>query len=131
MKKFYLFILFVLSHSYFCIAQQNQEQTIQVLKMAFITKEINLTPEEAQSFWPVYNKYFAEIKKARADNPNDELAFEEKVVNIRKKYQGDFKSILKDNFRVNKVFTAENNYRQLLRNELIRRQQLRRGGHPY
>ena len=34
-------------------------------KIAFITMELNISPEEAQSFWPVYNKVEKEIDQAR------------------------------------------------------------------
>ena len=30
-------------------------------KIAFLTVELNLTPEEAQAFWPVYNQVCAEF----------------------------------------------------------------------
>ncbi|GAB4137933.1 MAG: hypothetical protein Fur0041_12790 [Bacteroidia bacterium] len=32
-------------------------ERVQSLKVAFITKYLSLTPEEAQLFWPVYNEY--------------------------------------------------------------------------
>ena len=35
-------------------------EKIQAEKIAFITTELDLTPEEAQVFWPVYNKYWKE-----------------------------------------------------------------------
>ena len=34
-------------------------------KIAFITRELDLTEEEAQKFWPVYNKYEAEREEHR------------------------------------------------------------------
>lgn len=34
-------------------------------KIAFLTVELNITPEEAQSFWPVYNKVEKELDQAR------------------------------------------------------------------
>jgi len=37
-------------------AEQRKEK-IEALKIAYITKELSLTPEEAQVFWPVYNEY--------------------------------------------------------------------------
>lgn len=37
-------------------AQQRAEK-IKAMKVAFITQRLNLTPEEAQVFWPIYNKY--------------------------------------------------------------------------
>ena len=36
-------------------------------KIAFFTMELNITPEEAQVFWPVYNKVEKEIDQARHD----------------------------------------------------------------
>lgn len=30
---------------------------IKAMKVAFITQELNMTPQIAQKFWPVYNKY--------------------------------------------------------------------------
>lgn len=34
-------------------------------KIAFLTMELNITPEEAQTFWPVYNKVEKELDQAR------------------------------------------------------------------
>lgn len=32
-------------------------ERVQALKVAFLTKHLNLTPAEAQKFWPIYNEY--------------------------------------------------------------------------
>lgn len=37
---------------------------VESLKIAFITKELALTPQESQAFWPVYNQH-QEKEKAR------------------------------------------------------------------
>lgn len=34
-------------------------------KIAFLTVELNITPQEAQVFWPVYNKINKELDEAR------------------------------------------------------------------
>lgn len=34
-------------------------------KIAFLTVELNITPEEAQTFWPVYNKVEKELDQSR------------------------------------------------------------------
>ena len=36
-------------------------------KVAFLTVELNLSPEEAQVFWPVYNKVQKDIDQARGE----------------------------------------------------------------
>lgn len=37
-------------------------------RIAFFTSEIDLTPEEAQLFWPVYNKYLKECQRAHVQS---------------------------------------------------------------
>lgn len=37
---------------------------LQSEKIAFFTTEIQLTPQEAASFWPVYNQYWADRQRA-------------------------------------------------------------------
>lgn len=50
--------------------KQNEEQRkkewerLQSEKIAFITTELDLSPEEAQLFWPVYNQYGKEARAA-------------------------------------------------------------------
>jgi Skp family chaperone for outer membrane proteins len=128
MKKIVFIFSFLFFHAYFCNAQPpSRTDRIEAIKMAFITREVNLTPREAQRFWPVYNSYSNEINRARQEYPNDVVAFEDRVVNIRKRYQNEFRRVLNNNDeRVNQVFTVENNYNDLLRNELQKRQQMRR-----
>jgi hypothetical protein len=126
MKKKYTLLLFLLFYGYFCHAQPpgDDGNRIEVIKMAYITRELNLTPQEAQNFWPVYNNYVNEIKQARSQYPDDEIAFEKKVVEIKERYQGDFKRVLgNDNQRVNKVYTTERQFNNTLRSELKNRQQ--------
>jgi len=39
-------------------SQERQDwDKIKSLKIAFITQRLNLTPKEAQSFWPIYNEH--------------------------------------------------------------------------
>ncbi|MBQ4914810.1 hypothetical protein J8L85_10210 [Maribacter sp. MMG018] len=45
-----LLLLTVSSYS-----QDKSKERIRTLKVAFITERLDLTPEEAQEFWPVYN----------------------------------------------------------------------------
>lgn len=128
MKKIYISVSFLLMLSYFCIAQPpgSRQDNVEILKTAYITRQLNLSQEEAQLFWPVYNNYFAEVKKARVLFQNDEIKYEEKLVEVRKKYQGDFRKILGSDERVNKLFVVEKNFYELMKNELKKRQQNKR-----
>ncbi len=40
-------------------------ERMEAIKIAYITKELNLTPEESAKFWPVYNKHHEKLKNLR------------------------------------------------------------------
>lgn len=122
MKKIYVLLLFLFFHGYFCMAQQppndNDNQRVEVIKMAYISRELNLSPQEAQNFWPIYNNYQNDIKQARNQYPDNEIEYEKKVVDIKQRYQGNFKKVLgNDGERVNKVYTTDRQFREMIRNE--------------
>ncbi len=102
------------------------KENIEALKVAFMTKHLNLTIDEAQKFWPAYNACFEELKKARQEKKEDILAFEEAALNIRKKYKNDFKKALGSDERVNKAMGADRAFMGMLREEL----ENRKGGKP-
>ena len=52
-------------------------ENVEALKVAFMTKHLNLNVDEAQKFWPAYNACTEELKKARQEKKEDVLAFEE------------------------------------------------------
>ena len=51
--------------------RRNQEQ-IKSLKIAFFTERLNLTPEEATVFWPIYNAH-EKAKEALRDQERQEI----------------------------------------------------------
>jgi len=49
-------------------AQDNRkDERIRSLRVAFITDKLQLTPEESEKFWPIYNEYNRERRKLRGD----------------------------------------------------------------
>ena len=95
---------------------------IQAMEMAFITKELNLSPDEAQKFWPVFNQYRNEIKGvARDKSGNDQLEKQQRMLDLRKKYREDFTRVISQD-RANRVFGAEDEFKTLVRREFQKRQ---------
>lgn len=48
-------------------AQKERQEKVKALKVAFITEQLDLTPAEAQKFWPIYNIFedkMSEIHRA-------------------------------------------------------------------
>ena len=127
MKQLYIIITF-LTVGLFAKAQEEVPQTpekkqqdIEALKVAFISKELDLTPDEAQKFWPVYNQYSKELKSTIKDN-EDVIDRDEKVLNLRKRYRDQFTKVLGPD-RMNRMFNAESKFRQLLIKSLRRQRQ--------
>jgi hypothetical protein len=131
MKQLYISILFLFIVG--CAAAQpapsmdNQKmQNIEALKIAFISKQLELTPDEAQRFWPVYNQYSNEIHGV-VKNDHDVLDRDQKVLDIRKSYKDQFTKIIGPD-RTNHLFEAEGKFRQLLIQAMQRRQSMRQNG---
>ena len=126
MRKLY-FILIFTTITGLSKAQEEQPSEkkladIEALKVAFISKELELTPDEAQKFWPVYNQYSKELKATRVDNP-DVLERDEKILNLRKRYKEQFTKILGPQ-RVNNMYNAESKFNQLLFKAMRRQNRL-------
>ncbi len=62
--KTYITLILSLIIATGAIAQETKEskrEKIKALKVAFITERLELTPDEAQTFWPVYNIYDSRV----------------------------------------------------------------------
>lgn len=125
MKK-YLLILFVMVASFFSVTAKAQDgEKIKALKIAFITQKLQLTPEEAQKFWPIYDQYEREISGLETNDQNaPALQNEEKLLDIRKKYLGSFEKVLGPQ-KTNTLFNAERDFRSILIRRLQNRNQQR------
>lgn len=109
------------------------------MKVGFITQKLNLTTEEAQKFWPVYNRYNDELEKSRKqfrgkvleerkniDNMTekeaekaleDMLAYRTSEVELTRKYTEEFKKVLPAQ-KVVKLFIAEQEFKRELLKQL-------------
>jgi hypothetical protein len=136
MKKLLLILVTVL----FCLwadnslAQMKKRERIEAIKIAFITKRIDLQPEESQNFWPLYNQYQKEIgdlimqRRAARNDPDadaidaldEDLDIEGKIVAVRKKYRKEFAKVLSPE-KINQFYQAERDFREELIKQLKNR----------
>lgn len=123
MKLFSLIIIIIFGSSFFVNAQNDNRgkraEKIEALKIAFITQKLDFTSEEAQRFWPVYNRYENEIKQAISNNKSggDALENEERVLNVKKKYRSEFMKVIGQP-KTNNLFIAEREFRGILMRHL-------------
>lgn len=74
MKKFIIWVLGMTIASTMAFAQRNHDNSqfeeFKSQKISFITEKLNLSPREAQEFWPVYNQFEKEkmeLQKTRRE----------------------------------------------------------------
>jgi hypothetical protein len=68
MKNLLIVCLILSSFSLFAQERESKDekkQRIEAAKVSFITKKLELTPEESKEFWPVVNAMEEEIKSSR------------------------------------------------------------------
>ena len=120
-----------------------KKEKIMAMKVEFITSKLDLTVEEAQKFWPVYNEFVAKMdvlerkrRQKMRENRGKELtdaeinaliAFnfntEQEILDLKREYDKKFKEVLPIQ-KVGKLYAAEEEFKR----EILRR--LRRGGPP-
>jgi hypothetical protein len=106
-------------------AQADKKDELEALRIAFITKQLELTPAEAEKFWPVYNNYQGDLRKMmreQREKKGSELEFEEKVLNLRKQYKPEFTRAISEQ-KFDKMLRVERSWGEMLRKELQRRRE--------
>jgi Spy/CpxP family protein refolding chaperone len=104
---------------------------IEAMRIAFITQRLNLTPEEAQQFWPVFNQFsekMQQIKGSKMDAQLDEMSDadaekmilnefdkESRELELKKEYYQKFKKTLSVR-KIAKLYKAERDFK----NELVK-----------
>ncbi|HSD14249.1 MAG TPA: hypothetical protein VLB74_06350 [Flavobacterium sp.] len=125
--------------STFSFAQPNDEKREQIkqLKVAFITTELNLSKEEAEKFWPIYNTFeekqfemrhekMRNLKKRMDGESVDKMSekeaatllaqmeeTEEKMFQLRKKLSSDLRPVI-GSVKILKLKKAEDDFNRKL-----------------
>jgi hypothetical protein len=136
MKKYLLILTLLLGSFSVAIAQEGgddltRQEKIQALYVAYVTQQLQFTPEEAQKFWPVHAQFANELKGVKSDLP--ELDKQQAFLNIKKKYQENFNRIIGNN-RCERFFRMDGEFKRKLmdrvqkqRNNQQRQRPVRRG----
>lgn len=149
MRNFYtLFILITLSlfcHPPASKAQQGSDSEIKdrirAAEIAYLAQKLDLTPDEAQKFWPLYNQYTKEVEILIAERrkrnkvpqtnlqPADdkELGYERRMLDIKTHYSQEFQKVLPP-AKAGVVFRSEREFRNQLIRTMKDRQARNHGG---
>jgi hypothetical protein len=152
MKRIVIFLLIIICYpAYKSVAQNTNLEKLNNYKIGFFTKRLNLTSEEAEKFWPVYNDYqgqrnliqLEKMKLNRTFNQSESTLTDKQLEEMGDKYVDclvqesalavTFHKKLKTVLPPAKVvmyYQAENQYKAQLLNELQnqrQQQKLRQG----
>lgn len=147
MKKILLLSLLITALSFGAMAQtetaRNQtEQKVEAQRVAYITNKLELSPQEAQSFWPVYNQYKRDEKQLKRslrrpgsihlmtdveieEYIDDMIDVEEKKVQLMRQYYLDLKKVLPVR-KIANLVKAEREFTQMVVRRMNQRAQNRR-----
>lgn len=112
------------------LAQDNQpgddlakQERIKALYVAYVTQQLQLTPDEAQRFWPVHTQFETDLKAVKNELP--ELIKQQARLDIKKKYQDNFNKIIGTN-RCERFFRMDGEFKR----KLMERVQKQRNNPP-
>ena len=116
-----------------------KRKKIESQKIAFITKALDLSSEEAQVFWPVYNNFSDEMKtikekrrevfsKARENRSSltekeigniidERLIMEQEILDLKVKYNKEFQKVI-SNRQISALYHAEEEFKKELLNRI-------------
>lgn len=140
-KVIVLIMMSLLSSTWVCAQNPNAER-LNAFRIAFFTKKLNLSSQEAEKFWPVYNEFQNEKNKLQVEksslmrlfNQSETTMSDKQITELGDKYCAIIiqESALAVTFhkklqeilppgKVIRVYQAENQYRMQLLNELQER----------
>jgi hypothetical protein len=119
-KKLYPLLFLLISFTFYAQGERTKEkrEQIKAMKVAFLTTELNLSTNEAEKFWPIYNTFddkqfelrhqkmkgfFKKMNNDDLDNLSEKDATallnqiqsnEEELFQLRKKFISNLKDVL-------------------------------------
>jgi hypothetical protein len=119
-------------------------QKMEAVRIGYITKRLDLTTDEAQKFWPIYNECQADLKKLhQANKPSKKIEdmtdaeaeklliaktdMQKKKIELELTYRERFKKVLSTK-KVALLETAEMHFRQQVFSEVRNRHDKSRRG---
>ncbi|MDN5212115.1 hypothetical protein QQ020_08635 [Fulvivirgaceae bacterium BMA12] len=148
MERIIFITILILANSYFACGQKGKaREKIEAARIALITNELNLSPEQAQKFWPIYNEFKSKrgeiarnfnlekknfdaataTEEERKKMVNRGLELKQRQLNLEKEYSQKLLDVISSR-QIIQLRQAEDKFRRLLieRLQQNREQRLRR-----
>lgn len=122
--------------------QNRMKERVEAQRIGFITQRVNLTPEESQQFWPIYNQYTDKMQQIRSstkmektfDDMSDadiekiimaQMDKESRILDLRKEYYQKFKKVISVK-KIAKLYKAEQDFKGEMLKQLQEMRQMRK-----
>jgi len=143
-RKFIWLVIVFISLQQWVMGQPSRRERVEAERVAFITKRMQLTPKQAQGFWPIHTQYEKEERlirqKYRTQVPiasmtevdaeeviEKRLRMEDELLALKKNFYSRFKTVV--SARQVLLFQKSNaEFKQYLLEEIRRRRSGRKGG---
>lgn len=112
----------------------NAREKINAARAAYITQRLNLTPQEAEKFWPLYNEFtqkkqdlkrqYRQAKKSGQDEKtllDLDFKIKQQELDLEKEYSDKFLKVISPQKLV-QLHQAEDDFRRLLIRQIEQRQ---------
>lgn len=121
-----------------------QRERIEAMRVAFITREIQLTSKQAETFWPVYREMKAELDKVRGDGEpigKDPMEMDDaeaakyldqwferrqQELHVRESYRDKFENVITPK-QILALYQAENQFRRQMLRQVRQGDRMHRG----
>ena len=131
MKKIFLILSLIFLTSIAVFAQDegnDYNDKIQDKLKEYLQKRLGLSSNEAEKFSPVFGRYLLELRKTHRDN-TDPLLRQQRIAELRLHYRDEFRPIVGEQ-KAGKVFVAEQEFRQRVKELLIDRKERMQESRP-
>lgn len=114
--------------------RQNPVRRVELVKEGYISVRLKLTADEGRAFWPLYRQYVQDqtairiLKRQNNSNSsidgtvqiNNEIAYEQQLVEVRKHYRDEFLKILPPE-KVSELYKSEREFNDEVLKQLTER----------
>lgn len=112
MKHFFTILFLLCSTFIFSQKMDEKIERVKALRIAYISDKLNLTPEEAQKFWPVFNQF--DEKQSELNKEKRKLMIKLRPQNVANLSDKESAQLMSEDEKLEAEI--QNNKKQLVKN---------------
>lgn len=134
MKQFLITLILIFSFGAIIAQGGERGKKVKAQYVAFITSELDLSPEESARFWPIYNEYLDKQKQTKrayrkgsgSGDYQSSIEKDEKMLTLKKKYYARLEGVIPAN-KLSKLERSEKKFKKKVLDRVSKRKAKRDG----